>query len=258
MKRLLAIALVALFAVSLLAGCKPAVYKDGTYTAVSDATDKGYMKADVTIKGDKITAVKLYGYNNLGMEKPSTYAHAEYHKVLSDLPAAMVKNNKAKVDIVAKATGSSNQSIQAVERAMEKALAKPASSAKYFDGTFMSVSAPDARGSWTMVWVTVANDKITDVLIHSTTSAKEKDAEGNLVLDAEGKSIVRKDANGNTVFERKGADYAYAQYHEARTALKDAFIAKNGVEIDTFTGATSTTNQSKEAVTNALNSALRK
>lgn len=258
MKRLLAIALVTLFALTLLVGCKSAVYKDGTYTAVSDATNSGYMKADVTIKGDKITAVKLSGYNSLGVEKPSTYTHAEYHKVLSDLPVAMVQKNTAKVDIVAKATGSSTQSIQAVERAMEKALAKPTSSAKYFDGTYMSVSAADSRGSWTMVLVSVANDKITDVVIHSTTAAKEKDSEGNVVKDEDGKVITKKDAAGNTVFERKGSDYSYEAYHEARIALKDAFIAKNGVDIDAFTGATSTTNQSKEAVSNALNSALRK
>lgn len=258
MKRLLVIALVAVLAVSVLTGCKTAVYKDGTYTAVSDATDKGYMKADVTIKGDKITAVKLYGYNNLGVEKPTSYPYPEYHKVLSDLPGAFVQKNSAKVDIIAKATGSSNQSMQAVERALGKALAKPASSAKYFDGTFMAVSAPDSRGSWTMVWVTLANDKITDVVIHSTTSAKEKDAEGNVIKDDNGRDVIKKDAAGNTIFERKGADYAYAAYHESLPALKAAFIAKNGVEIDVFSGATGTTNQAKEAVTNALSSALRK
>ena len=258
MKRLLAIALVTIVVVSLLVGCKPAVYKDGTYTAVSDATNSGYMKADVTIKGDKITAVKLYGYNNLGMEKPSSYAHAEYHKVLSDMPVAMVQKNAAKVDIVAKATGSSTQSIQAVERAMEKALAKPASSAKYYDGTYMQVSAADSKGAWTIVWVTVANDKITDVLIHSTTAATEKDADGNVVKDDDGKNVIKKDAAGNTVFERKTEAYAYAAYHEARTALKEAFVTKNSADIDVFTGATGTSTQSKEAVAKALTSALRK
>lgn len=257
MKRILAIALVALFTVSLLAGCKPAVYKDGTYTAVSDATDKGYMKAEVTIAKDKITALKLYGYGSLALEKPASYPHAEYHKVLSDLPAAMIKNNKAKVDIIAKATGSSNQSIQAVERALEKALVKPSSTAKYFDGTFMAMSDVGDKG-WTIVWVTVANDKITAVNLHSTTPAKEKDAEGNVVKDAEGKDVIKKDAAGNVVFERKGEAYPYAQYHEARVELPVRFIAKNSADIEIYTGATGTSNGAKAAVARALTIALRK
>lgn len=257
MKRTIAIALLVLFAASLLAGCKPAVYKDGTYTAVSDATDKGYMKAEVTIAKDKITAVKLYGYNALAQEKPASYPHAEYHKVLSDLPAAMVKNNKAKVDIIAKATGSSNQSIQAVERALEKALVKPTSTAKYFDGTFMAMSDVTDKG-WTIVWVTIANDKITEVNLHATTPAKEKDAEGNVVKNEEGKDVIKKDAAGNVVFERKGEGYPYAAYHEARVELPVRFVAKNGADIEVYTGATSTSNQAKAAVTRALTSALRK
>ena len=41
---------------SAAAGAAPAVYQDGTYVAVSDADDHGYLMAIVTIKDGKIAA----------------------------------------------------------------------------------------------------------------------------------------------------------------------------------------------------------
>lgn len=257
MKKLLAIAVVAVLSLSLLAGCsaKP-VYKDGTYITYSDATDRGYMKAEVTIAKDKITGVKLCGFDSLGIEKPATYTWADFHTATTELPKRFVEKNSWDVDIVAKATSSSNQSKQAVMRALQKALVTPTTAAKNFDGVYMAISEKSDKG-WTIAWVTIGNDKITGVNIHSTTPAKEKDAEGKIVKDAEGKDVIRKDAAGNVVFERKAAEYPWPQYHEARVELPKRFIAKNGADVEVFTGATGTSNQAKQAVAEALKMAKR-
>ena len=241
MKRFFIFALIAVLALTVLAGCKPAVYKDGTYIAVSNATDKGYMKAEVTIAKDKITAVKLFGYNDLAVEKPEAYPWPEYHTALTELPKRMIAKNSWDVEIVSKATGTSNQSKEAVKRAMEKALVKPASTAKNFDGTFMAKSEPDARGAWTIVWVTVAADKITDVKIHGTRNVTETNAAGESVT-----KTVRKDET-----------YSWAEYHTALVELPKRFVAANGPNVDAVTAATSTSTQAKEAVTRALESAKR-
>lgn len=69
MKKALLLSLVLVVAVGLLAGCSKSVYQDGTYTAVSDSTDNGYMEAKVTIAKDKITAVELIGYDKFAAAK---------------------------------------------------------------------------------------------------------------------------------------------------------------------------------------------
>jgi len=247
-KRFVLIALVAVLALSVLAGCSAAkpMYKDGTYIAYSDATDKGDYSAEVTIKGDKITAVKLQGYDSLGKAKTAEYSWPEYHQAIKDLPARFVEKNTWDVDAVAKATSTSNGSKQAVLRAMQKALVTPTTSAKYFDGTYMATSAPDARGGWTIVWVTIGGDAIKGVTIHSTEAAK----------DAEGKAIEGK-------FQRKdpavyGVAAGYTGYAEAKVELPKRFVAKNSADIDVYTTATGTSNQAKEAVAKALANASRK
>lgn len=257
MKKLLAIAVIAVMSISLLAGCsaKP-VYKDGTYTAYSDATDRGYVKAEVTIAKDKITGVKLSGTDNLGLEKTAAYAWADYHTMKTELPKRFVEKNSWDVDVWAKATGSSNQAKQAVLRAMQKARVNPTTTAKYFDGVYMAISDKTDKG-WTIVWVTIGNDKITGVNLHATTPAKELDAEGKPVKDAEGKDVIKKDAAGNVVFERKAAAYPWPAYHEARVELPKRFVAKNSADVEIVTGATGTSNQAKQAVAEALKKAMR-
>ncbi|KAF0193621.1 MAG: FMN-binding domain-containing protein [Bacillota bacterium] len=263
MKRILIIALVAVMSLSLLAGCSAAkpVYKDGTYTAYSDANDKGDYSAVVTIKGDKITDVKVQGYTGLGQAKEASYVWAEYHQAVTDLPKRFVEKNTWDVDAVAKATATSNGAKQAVLRAMQKALVTPTTSAKYFDGTYMAMSETTDKG-WTVVWVTISGDKITKVDLHATTPAKEKDAEGNVLKGEDGKDVIKKNAAGNVVFERKdpavyGLAAGYTAYAEAKVELPKRFVAKNGADIDVYTLATGTSNQAKEAVAKALANAAR-
>ncbi len=241
MKKLLSLSIILVLAFSLLTGCNqpkaPATtYKDGTYVSVSDATDKGYTRAEVTIKNDKIESVKLVGIDSLGLEKTEAYAYELYHTAIVDLAEEMVSKNTWDVDIITGATSTSEQAKQAAKRAMEKALVQPASSNKYFDGTFMAISEQTDKG-WTIAWVTLENDTITDVKIISTTSKTNED--------------------GSSTFVRKDDSYPYPQYFEALEIIPQRIVEKNGTDIEVVTGATGTTEQAIQAVDQALAQAAR-
>ncbi len=242
MKKLLSLTIVLALSFAVLTGCNqqpPAsttTYKDGTYVSVSDANDKGYMKAEVTIKDDKIEAVTLVGIDSLGLEKTEDYPYAQYHSAIVDLAEEMVSKNTWDVDSVTGATGTSDQSKQAAQRAMEKALVEPASSNKYFDGTFMAISEQTDKG-WTIAWVTLEDDTITDVKIVSTTKKTNED--------------------GSSSFVRKDDSYPYPTYFEALELIPERIVEKNSTDIEAVTGATSTTTQAIEAVEQALTQAAR-
>lgn len=240
MKRFWSLTIVLALSLALLVGCgspaAPAVYKDGTYIGVSDASDKGYMRAEITIKQDKLESVKLVGLDGLGLEKTEDYPYEQYHTAIVDLAKEMTEKNTWDVDAVAKATSTSDQSKQAAQRAMEKALAEPTATATYFDGTFMAISEQTERG-WTIAWVTVEDDAITKVVIHST--------------------AAKTDDNGNVSFARKDDSYPYEVYFEALELIPERMVANNSTDIEAVTGATSTTDQAKEAAAQALESAKR-
>ncbi|MGI6344801.1 MAG: FMN-binding protein [Bacillota bacterium] len=233
MKKALLLSLVLVVAVGLLAGCSKSVYQDGTYTAVSDSTDNGYMEAKVTIAKDKITAVELIGYDKFAAAKGESYPWDAYHQAIEDIPAQMVAENTWDVDGVAQATGTTEQSKQAAKRALELALTEPASTAKYFDGTFMGVSPADARGGITVVQVTIEGDVIKAV----TAKSAQKAEDGSLAF--------------------KDESYPWAEYFEAIEKVPEQIVEANGVDVDGVAGATGTSTQIKEAVQDALNKATR-
>lgn len=211
-----------------------AKYIAGTYRAYSDSTDKGYTWAEVTIKDDKISEVKLGGTNGFGDEKPESYPHQPYHQGISELPAKFVAANSSKVDVITGATGSSNQWMQAVERALENGLAKKESQAKYFDGVYMGASDQTEKGRG-VVLVTVKDDKITEVVVKASTFTKE-----------ETPKEVFKDEN-----------YAYEAFHKAVDEMPAKFVAANSSKVDIVTGATSSSNQWMQGVERALEKAKR-
>jgi len=257
LKKFLAVAAVALVTVAALAGCAPqAIHNDGTFIAVSDATDRGFVRAEVTIARDKITAVKLTEFDALGLEKGPNYGHAPFHTFLAEMPKRFVEKNSWDVDVVSQATGSSNRAKQAVLRATQMARKTKTTAATMWDGTFMAISDRTERG-WGIAWVTISDGKISRVVLHETRPAQERDAAGAVVMGPDGRAIVRKDAAGNVIFERKPADYAFAPYHEAIVELPKRFVAKNSAQVDVFTGATGTSNNSMQAVQRALDSAKR-
>lgn len=252
MKRLMTFAMVLALAAAVLVGCAPKeppappapvyIHNNGTFFASSNATARGYMTAEVTIENDKITAVTLVGYGNLATEKDETYGAAAgytaYHEMKVELPKAFIEKNTWDVDIYTGATSSSNQSKQAVQRAIEKALKDRPAGGKYYDGTFMAMSDVGGRANdWAVVLVTIENDKITEVVINETR---------NVTNDA-----------GVTSKAFKDAEYSWAEYHEALKELPLRFIAANSAEVDVFTGATGTSTNAMQAVERALELATR-
>lgn len=208
------------------------VYVDGTYEAVSDATDRGYMKAEVTIENDAIVGVTLTGYDGLGLEKTEEYPWAPFHAMLEELPELYVERDHWDVDLITANTSSSIQSNQAVYRALARARVEPTNQKnEFFDGTFMAVSDATNRG-WTIVWVSIRNDQITDVVIHET----QKD---------------------NDDWVRKGEDYGWDEYHEALEVLPERMIEANSPQVDIVTEATGTSERAIQAAERALDWARR-
>ena len=247
MKKIAIALMVASLAMVLLVGCQPArVHNDGVFTAFSDATDRGFMKVELTVKNDKITAAEVAGFDALGLEKQPTYRHQPFLTAKAELPQRLVAQNSWDIDLVSGATTSSNQVRMAALRALQTARVTPTTAAQFFDGTYMAMSDQGERG-WAIVWVTIGNDKITNVVIHETTRAR--DAAGAVIPG----QFIRKNVDAASP-----DFYTFAPYHEARVELPRRFIAANSAEVDVFTGATSTSNNVKVAVARALEMAKRR
>ncbi len=208
------------------------VYQDGTFMGYSDATDRGYVDAEVTIENDSIVDVVIRGYGNLGTEKPETYPWDEYHEALEVLPELYVERDHWDVDIISGATGTSNQANQAVYRALASARVEPTNQKnEFFDGTFMAISDKTERG-WVIVWVTFANDKITDFRLVETQS-------------------------DNDSWQRKGDDYPWDEYHELLEVLPEQIIEAQSLDVDGLSGATGTFNRAIQAAERAMDKARR-
>ncbi|SCY39562.1 FMN-binding protein [Alkaliphilus peptidifermentans] len=209
------------------------LYNDGTYTAVSDATDKGYGAVTVTIVNDEITEIELFEYNGFGDEKPESYAYEAYHEAKEAMPAKFIEANGTDVEIFTGATSSSTKWIQALERALEMAKTESDSEATYFDGTFLGSSDVGEKGRG-VAWVTIENDKIVSVELKAST------------FEADTKKEVF-----------KGEEYPYEPFHEAVTEMAERFVEANGDEVEIFTGATGSSTQWQQAVERALGKAAR-
>ncbi|AKL94141.1 hypothetical protein CACET_c06310 [Clostridium aceticum] len=207
-------------------------YNDGTYEAYDDAAAKSFHKVVVTIKDDKIVDLELIGFRNTGDVKDADYAYAPFHEAQSTLTEAFLAANGTEgAEVITGATGSSEGWAIALDRALEKALVEPASDAAYFNGTFQGVTELGERGR-KMARVTIENDKIVDVVLEET----------RFVDDAE----VLKDE-----------EYDYAPFHGAVEEMPARFIEANGTDVETFTGATSSSTGWIEAIEDALAKAAR-
>src|SRR5690606_8252031 len=212
---------------SAAAGAAPAVYQDGTYVAVSDADDHGYLMAIVTIKDGKIAQVRLTEMNGFGAPKPASYPWEPYHEAMKVLPGRFVEANDWDVDIVTQATGTSESARQAVQRALEKAAKVPGG--KNFDGTFFGRSAADDHGYDTAL-VTIKDDRIVAGTL------------GEVQADGTWKDF---------------STYPWEPTDKGKEQMEQAFVAANGVEVDLITGSTSSSKKWIQAVTNALKAAER-
>ena len=159
-----------------------ATFRDGTYTGSAQGFS-GTVKVSVTIKGGKISSIKVLSNS----DTPSYFNRAR--KVIS----RMISKQSTRVDTVSGATFSSNGIIKATERALKKAAVKSgkkskasvkttdkasaakkktsATSAKtYKDGTYTG-SATGYHGLVT-VKVTVKGGKISSVQVVSHSDTK--------------------------------------------------------------------------------------
>lgn len=101
-------------------------YFDGTFLGKSKSDDQGYGIAFVTIKGDKVTEVRLDDVVPGGTLKDwPTYPYPKALEAKSLMEKAFVQKNGATgVDAVAGATNSSSKWVEAVSDAMAKARVK--------------------------------------------------------------------------------------------------------------------------------------
>lgn len=217
------------------AACKPKVYTDGSYQAVSQGDDHGYAWAKVVIEGDKIKSVELKEYVQTGLEKDyATYPYAQAKTANEQMPAKFVAKNDWNVDVIAQVTGSSNKYKEAVKFALEKAKRQATTKTAYFNGTFLGKSDGDDHG-WGVAWVTIENDKITAVVVED-------------IVVGEGGSAAPKDWD----------TYPYAAASEARATMQERFVAAgpSGVaNVEIVATVTGSSNKWKQAVTRALASA---
>lgn len=222
------------------------VYKDGTFVGYSQGDRNGYVKVELTLKGDKIENVRVWEFDGLGIEKlPETVgkkypALFEMHK---EMVKRIISKNTWNVDAYTGATESSNKLKEAAKFALERAKVEE-SKKKYIDGTFMGTSDMTPRG-YGIAWVTFKDDKITAVVLEET----EPKVEGGKVVLDEAK---------RPVFVLKPSTYQWKPYHDAKRELPKRFIEKQSSKVDAYTGATASSRNWMVAVERAMEAARLK
>lgn len=205
-----------------------AKYEDGVYVGYSDGNRRGYLKAEVTIEDDKIVNVTLTELTQTGTPKDESYPWPQWHEAMKVLPERFVAANSTKIDTIAGATGTVDKAIQAVDRALDKALVDKGNR-KYQDGTFYGIST-DTSHSTGVAWVTIKDDKIVAVEVDE------------FLEDGSWKDWP---------------NYPWKQADEARAIYAQRFIDAQGPDIDTVSEATGSGLKYIQAVEKALAYATR-
>lgn len=227
-RRLIGLLVSGLVLVMSLTGCGPKVFNNGTFMGISTADDNGYAIAEVTVKDDKIADVKITEFNSLAAEKDmETYQWEPAKQAYKELPGRFIGRQDANIDTLSGATASSNKYVSAVAHALEKARKNPQVTTQHFDGTFMGPSESDDKG-YGIAFVTIEGDQIKAVRL--------------LEVDEENKL-------------KDYATYQYTVVLEAKEQLERAFVEENSPEVDTFSGATNSSQKWIQAVSNALQAA---
>ncbi len=226
LKKLFVAVLALAFVVSfLVTGMADGHLEDGEYVGFSEANDKGYVEAHVTIEGEVITNVELIEWRDTGVAKDEDYRLDEWHEAMDLLPGRFVEANSTDVDIVTGATSTSEKAMGAVEMALAKAEGQ-----EVFDGTFLGFSEVSERGGKGLAWVTVEAGEIVDVNLEEL-----------------------QDDDGSFVY--KDSDYSYDVYHDAQEEMPSRFVEANSADVDVFSGATGSSGMWSEAVADALSKA---
>lgn len=216
----LALVLVLVASVALVAGCggtKIPNVKDGTFVGTTPADERGsYGIATITIKGGKYTDVQyveINGSTHTPKAAPD-YTYQDGLNAIAQLPKDLVaKQDIDKVDVVAKATGTSNT----FKTAVKSALANANKNAKtgMVDGTFEITTPADTHGYYKKGSITVAGGAVTAVTYNEY------------------------DANNKTKAE---IGYPHQEAVDAIASLPGALMAAGGdvSKVDAVANATST------------------
>lgn len=94
---------------------------DGTYMGVSEEGDFGQGVVLVTVEDENITEVELKEVDDEGEFKDEDYSYGDWYDASQELTESFVEENSAEVDVYSGATYSSEQWMEAVEKALEKA-----------------------------------------------------------------------------------------------------------------------------------------
>ncbi|ACB84664.1 FMN-binding protein [Natranaerobius thermophilus] len=210
---------------------EPTNGEDGMFSAASEADDRGYVYAEVTLENDQITDVELTEFNDKGLAKGEDYGWEPWHEAMDELPDRFVEANSSEIEAYSEATTTSNKAMGAVDKAIQKSEGQ-----ETFDGTFMGTSEIDKDLGWGVAWVVVEDEEITEVQLEEVTVADEEE-------DEEDK------------YEFKDDDYDWEDWQEARETMPDWFEDENTWDVDIYTGATQSSEMWREAVKDALEKA---
>lgn len=203
-------------------------WKNGTYIGYSDASDRTYTKAVVTIEKGKIVEVILEEINiPTGLPKDENYPWQPWQEAMKELPKRFVEANGYEIDVFTGATHSSEMAIQAVERALKRAEGFEG----VIDGIYVGHSQISSRNDRANAIIIVKEGKITEVVlneyqdIYNTVKPKEKDS------------------------------YPYEPFHQAKEEIAKRILEKGSLPVDIYTGATGSSNMWMEAVEDAMEKA---
>ncbi len=187
-------------------------YQDGTYSAYSEADDYGYARAEVTISNNEITEVRLEEFTGKGEPLDfSTYPYQPTVEGVQVMKERFIEANSADVDTYSGSTHSSQKYIDAVEKALQLALEDPEEIENdYWDGTFLGTAKNENIRA--VAWVSIKDDRIIDVFFN------EVDLETGQFFDWENRE--------------------YEKLPEARREMQERIVLEGTLDVDTFSGAT--------------------
>ena len=222
---------------------EPRVEGASEVEAVSPANEQGYAQVTLTLENGSISDVMIVEFDGVGREK----VYEDYHQrwpyledAHNELAQSIVEENTWDVDIVTGATGTSVKVREAARFALEKASGEEPAT-EHFDGTFMGISDATDKG-WGIAWITLESDEIVEIRLEGTTPAEE---DGEAVFDAVGRQV----------FVLKDENYPWEPYHEAKEVVADEIVETQSTEVDTYTGATGSSQQWMEATERAMEAA---
>ncbi len=188
-------------------------YRDGTFSAYSEADDYGYARVEVTISGSQITDIKIEEFTGKGEPLDfSTYPYQPTVEGVQVMKERFLEENSAEVDTFTGSTHSSRKYIDAVEKALKMATEEPEEPIEtdYWNGTFMGTAQNE--NIRVVAWVSIKNDRIIDVFFD----------EVNLETDE--------------FFDWENRDYDLLP--EARQEMQERIVMEGSIDVDTFSGAT--------------------